>query len=441
MMGRLSLHARLLLIALTTSVLALFFAGYAIGDVLEHMVRRNFNEKLDTQARVIERAIGSDGKLVVGKVVTLPGFDKADRGWGWRVEAPTGQWQGGEPFYDLAVRPSRKHGPVDINWGRARAGDGEPLHVRQHIVKRPQGEYRIETAGPLRVMQRPLRAAMTPLLLSLGVIGAGLGIASLIQLRIGLKPVRSLREAVARVRSGDADRLPEDQPREFQPLAQEVNALIDQNAAGLANARNHSANMAHGLKTPLATLALRLEREGADPETRAIVAQLDKRIAHHLRRARSAAVGTGERARADLFAVVEDLKIAMNHVHADRSIVIESGIAQPIDLAVDREDLDEMLGNLLDNACRFATSRIRVSVVSTGPHAAIRIEDDGPGIALDELEEALMRGKRLDESSRGYGLGLGIVQEIANLYGGDLALEISADMGGLLAHLTLPRRT
>lgn len=440
-MMRLSLHARLILVAVMTGIGALGFAGVAIGDVLEHVVRRNFNEKLDTQAQIVERAIASDGRLIEARVVPLPGFDRNDRGWGWRVEAPAGRWQGGESFYELEIRgPGRRRGPAEVNWGRARTREGEPLHVRQHIVKRPQGEYRIETAGPLRVMARPLRAAMAPLLASLGLLGVGLAIASLIQLRVGLKPVRSLREAVARVRSGDDDHLPEDQPKEFLPLVQEVNALIEQNAAGLANARNHTANLAHGLKTPLATLALRLEREGSDEETRAIVAQLDKRIAHHLRRARSAAVGSGERARSELGQTVDDLRLAMGHVHADRAIEIESRVAGSVELAVDREDLDEILGNLMDNACRFAKARVRISSELAGARAIVRVEDDGPGIPDAELDQALTRGTRLDETSRGYGFGLGIVQEIANLYGGELALARSVELKGLCAQLILPRR-
>ncbi|MDB5693264.1 MAG: sensor histidine kinase, partial [Alphaproteobacteria bacterium] len=273
-----------------------------------------------------------------------------------------------------------------------------------------------------------------------GLLGLGLVASIWLQLRYGLGPVRALRDAVARVRSGETGLLPADQPRELQPLADEVNALIRQNAAGLDHARRHLANLAHGLKTPLATLSLRLARDDAPAETRALVAQLDARIAHHLRRARSAAATTGQRARTNVAEVAADLIDAVVRVHADRALRFEADIEPSHIAAIDRQDLDELLGNLLDNAARHAGSLVRLSARTDGTMLDLAVEDDGPGMTEEQVTLALRPGARLDESGIGYGLGLSIVHELAELYGGTLRLGRSQALGGLLAGITLPRR-
>jgi signal transduction histidine kinase len=437
---RLSLHARLLLIAGITGLAALLFAWFAIGNVLESVVRRNLNEKLEAQITILERAIGPDGRLDAAKVTPLPGFDGQMPGWGWQVEGPAGKWTGGEPIQNVQMRRGRQARGDQARRGKAIGRSGARLFVRNRDVIRTSGVVRISAAGPRRISERPLREAMAPLLTSLFLLGLGLGLATWAQLRVGLKPLRGLRDAVSRIRSGDAQHIPEGQPKELRPLADEVNALIDQNIAGLSHARAHVANLAHGLKTPLATLALRLEREKASAESRALVAQLDARIAHHLRRARSAAAGAGERARTTLGLVVGDLLAAMGHVHAERNLSLAQSLDSTLMLAVDREDLDEMLGNLLDNACRHARKTVRVSASAEGPNLNVMIEDDGPGIVQDQMAAALNPGTRLDETSKGYGFGLGIAQELAELYGGSLRLERSSKLGGLMATLVLPRQ-
>lgn len=435
----LSLHARLILIAGITGLAALLFAGWAIGDVLEGVVRRNLGEKLDAQVMMLARAVEPDGRVNPQKIVALPGFDRPGSPWGWRVQTAAGEWTGGSPIMGQELRPARhRHGGAR-RFGRARTPEGVRLHLVERRLDTPGGEARITAAGPRFIIERPLRAAMTPLLLSLALLGAGLAAATLVQLRYGLRPVRALRDDVAKVRSGAAAHLPEDQPKELRPLASEVNALIDQNAAGLESARNHVANLAHGLKTPLATLALRLEREGASADSRALVAQLDKRIGHHLRRARAAA-GAVDRARCDIGAVSADLVMAMQHLNADKALEIATHVPAGTDVALDREDAEEMLGNLLDNACRFAVSRVTVSAAERGAQVALLIEDDGPGIAEDDLPRALHPGTRLDESGRGYGFGLSIVQELVALYGGSVSLARSEKLGGLAVTLLLPKR-
>lgn len=462
-MSRLSLHARLLLIAVASGVAALAFAAVAIGGVLERFVTQGLDERLDAQVTVLARAIDPRGRLDPARVVDLPGFAQPGSGWGWRVRTPAGEWRLGARIGDVATgrqpphappRPPRDIAPPPpvpprpdtgvpppaspITPGDGTDADGARIHLRRMRMPVAGGTADIVAAAPRALVRRPIRAALGTLAGALAILGIGLAAATWVQLRLGLRPIRRLQGAVARVRRGADSALPLDQPRELVPLAEEINALIAQNAAGLANARHHVANLAHGLKTPLATLALRLEREGASAQARGLVAELDGRIAHHLRRARSAAPSTGERARTALAAVADDVAGALRHIHADRALDLTVVVPDDALVAVERQDLEEMLGNLIDNACRHAGSQVRIAATRQDAAWTITIADDGPGLPPEARTAALQPGVRLDEREPGYGFGLGIVVELAELYGGALTLDAAA-IGGLCATLTLPR--
>ncbi|RZM24769.1 MAG: HAMP domain-containing histidine kinase, partial [Sphingomonas sp.] len=246
--------------------------------------------------------------------------------------------------------------------------------------------------------------------------------------------------SLADVREGRTRHIPVDQPSELAPLARELNALIDQNEAGLAHARRHVANLAHGLKTPLAALGLRLTEGGADPDGSlgAMVAEIDSRIRHHLGRARAAAPGGSTRMRTPVAAAVEDLVAVMRRIHACAPVAVSVAIPPGTIVMVDAQDLDEMIGNLLDNAWRHARSAIAVNATVVGASVEIHIEDDGQGVPEIDRREALAPGRRLDERGEGYGFGLSITRELAELNGGTLVLAESRELGGLAATLILP---
>jgi signal transduction histidine kinase len=437
--GQRSLHARIAISAAVLVVAALVGCAYAMEHWVERVVSASFDEKIDMQALMLERAIDPAGRLSPGEVVYLPDLEFRGQGWGWQVRSPVGAWGGGTAFRLLRQLP--RDPDYARNLDTAEAVNAQGMLMRVRIARRdvPGGQAQVMVAAPDRVMAEVEAKGLRSILIMLAALSVGLGAAAMLQLHYGLMPLRQLQQAIARVRSGEALRLPEDQPRELQPLATELNALLVQNEDGLANARRHVANLAHGLKTPLATLALRLGRERASAESRALVSQLDRRIAHHLRRARSAAAQTGGRGRADLAVVASDLAFAMRHVHDGRGLVIDCAVPAPCLIAMDREDLDEVIGNLLDNACKWAHTRVRLAA-SSGPRSVtVLVCDDGPGISAEAIPEALLPGARLDETRTGYGFGLSIVVELAQLYGGSLGLERSPDLGGLQARLTLPR--
>ncbi len=457
-----SLFSRMLAIAALSTGIALLFAGVTIGHVLERFVTRGLDERLDAQVAVLARAVRTDGSLDRARAIDLPEFGEPGSDWSWHVEGPAGRFDSGTtppptiskpastipppppalPRNDERPLPSGPGGHEDhqIHPGEARDRSGERLHSRTMDVATPRGMVTITAIGPRRIVEEPLREAIIPLLGSLALLGAGLALATLVQLRFGLRPLRDLRTALAAVRAGTERHVPADQPGELQPLVTELNALIDQNAAGLAHARQHVANLAHGLKTPLATLSLKLAEAGANAEVRDMVDQIDRRVRHHLGRARADAAGTGARAQTAVAPAVNDLVAVLRRIHADRPLAVDVRVPTDLRVAVDPQDLDEMMGNLLDNGWRHARSAISVTVEADGGLASIVIDDDGPGLTETAVAQAMLPGRRLDESDEGYGFGLSITRELAELNGGALALGRSPALGGLLAHLTLPIR-
>ncbi|NOW48368.1 signal transduction histidine kinase [Novosphingobium sp. SG751A] len=437
MKSSLPLRARFIIAAGVMIVAVIALTLLVNRAILSNTVTQNLDVRIDTQIDLLQNAIRPDGRVENANLRLLPHFQNAPLQWGWRVES-----DGALQAYGAALDPAgvtwKSGDGAAIHTGIGRSRAGVEMHVRRKDVVLHNHLYRITVFAPRQLVVEAMDAAITPTQVALALMSVALLVVAYLQLFYSLQPVFRLRDAVGLVREGRLRRLPGGQPRELAPFAAELNALLDQNEAGLEHARHHVGNLAHGLKTPLATLTLKLAREGASAESRALVAEMARRIDHHLNRARAAARSTGDRAGADLGAVAGVLGDALHHLHEGKAIAVEESAAQM--LAVDPEDLDEMLGNLLDNACRFARAHVRLSAQAQGAMVAVMVEDDGPGIPPDAIAQALTLGTRLDESGQGYGLGLGIVGELAQLYGGHLGLEPAGAMGGLRAILTLPRR-
>lgn len=452
-----SLHGRLLLLSGIATLGALAFAAFAIGAVLERFVMAGLDDRLDAQIAALATAVKPDGSIDPARAVLAAPYDDPRSGWGWKIVAPHGtlaspappEADGAELLPPPPPEPDGHHDNHDHRDrdGRIRPFDlhgiaGMVRHARRLIIPTSAGPATIIAAAPRRIVARPIRAAMTPLLGSLGVLGVALALATLVQLRLGLRPLGRLKKSVAAIRAGQAERLPADQPSELTPLADELNALLDQNAAQLASARGHVANLAHGLKTPLATLAVALREPGRDPDgsLAAQVARIDGAIRHHLGRARAEVPGGASRQHTALAPAVAALAAALARIHAERGIAFTADIPDGLALAIDPQDLDELLGNLLDNGWRFARSTLRLAATIVDATARITIEDDGPGIPAPDRSAAVEPGRRLDEAGEGHGFGLSIARELAELYGGSLSLD-EAPGGGLAAVVTLPATT
>jgi signal transduction histidine kinase len=281
-------------------------------------------------------------------------------------------------------------------------------------------------------------------------------VAGLAIVRRGMAPLEEMRARLAAVRAGLAERVEGRFPSEVQPLVTDLNALLEHQEKAVGRARAKAGDLAHGLKTPLAILAHEADRAAAQGDAAlaaAIAEQVDRmrrQIEYHLAHARAAAAGATPGARCALAASAEALARTLRRLHADRGVTIDVQVDPSHEVRCDRADLDEMLGNLLDNACKWA--RTRVTVRSAVDHAippeggshsdvigslAIVVDDDGPGIEPALREAVLQRGVRADEAAPGSGFGLAIVRDLAELYGGSVTLDASPS-GGLSARLTLP---
>ncbi|PIK71626.1 histidine kinase [Methylobacterium frigidaeris] len=418
-------------------VTALVMAGLAIGLILAHFVRGQVDSRLDAQIFSLVSVLEPGPSLRLARNFDAPPFDRPGSGWYWQVRRGaallgSGSLAGG----GLTLPPIPEPDDDRPRPGEGTGPRGEPLILR--ILALPDGTV-VAASAPRAALYGPLRAAALALAASFVVLGLFLAAASVLQVRLGLRPLDRLRQELEAVRTGQRERVPDPQPAEVRPLAAEINALLDQNAAQLAQARTHVANLAHGLKTPLATLSLALSEPGRDPDGRLsqLVARLDRGVRHHLRRARSAALTGATRIRTELAGPVADLASALERLHAEKGARVACAIPPGLAVACDRQDLDEMLGNLIDNACTWSIGAVRVSAEGSGSDVVVAIEDDGPGLGPEALAAVAQRGRRLDETVPGHGFGLAITTELAELYGGGLDLDRS-EMGGLRARLRLP---
>jgi len=304
-------------------------------------------------------------------------------------------------------------------------------------------------AGDAAEITDEVRAFDQALLATFAVLAAVLLLTTMFQVRFGLAPLKRITDSLAAIRSGNAERLAGDFPVEIAPLARETNALIDANKGIVERARTHVGNLAHALKTPLSVMVNEAAARPGDPLAEKVQEQaaiMRDQVARHLERAQIAARVTVVGSLTEVTPVVAALARTMEKIHRDRAIAIEVRMGdalapEPPRFRGERADLEEMLGNLVDNACKWAASRVVIEVLRerAGDRQVVHIlvDDDGPGLTPAEREQVARRGRRLDETKPGSGLGLSIVVELAGLYGGDLKLG-AAPAGGLRAELTLP---
>jgi signal transduction histidine kinase len=311
--------------------------------------------------------------------------------------------------------------------------------IRPIILPGRQEPYWYAIAGDESELRGPKGRFDRLLALALGMLFAGVLLAILIQVRFGLRPLARIQRALSSIRSGESRRLEGNYPTEIQPLARELNALIDHSETLIERAQTHVGNLAHGLKTPLSVLANEARR--ADTPLAALVDRqanlMRQQVEHHLARARAAATSSILGARTEVAPVLNDLKRALSRIYAEQGIEIEVDCADHVIFRGARHDLEEMLGNLMDNACKWAAGKVRVHCARQEERLTLTIEDDGDGLHRDQRAEVLKRGRRLDESVPGTGLGLSIVSDLASLYNGRLELG-EGELGGLQATLILP---
>lgn len=274
-------------------------------------------------------------------------------------------------------------------------------------------------------------------------IGIFAMVAGVVVLRLSLTPFRQLKDSLLALRTGGEQRVKGTYPSEVQPLVDDLNALLEDREKAVRRAIATAGDLAHGLKTPLALLAQEAERAGAagDPELADSITQqverMSRQMNYHLARARASASGAAGSGRCPVAASANGLVRTVSKLYAERSPEITLAIAPDLCARVQLEDFDEMIGNLLDNACKWAKSKILLEATRSGTGLILTLDDDGPGLDPALRSVVLERGVRIDEAAPGSGLGLAIVRDLAELYGGSVCLE-SSPLGGLRVRLTLP---
>lgn len=435
----LSLHTRIALLAIAM-VMALFaINASAIVSMTEGVVADNLDTKLDAHLRILARSVNGRGQLDRSGFAGFPEIAAPPPGWGWEVRSAAGRWSQGLVPGKIEYPMPRIHPDDGIYSGRGWATSGQLVHVRRLDRKQGAGDVTVIVLSPRNLIDRELDRVRVEMLWLCGEIILVLVAIAALQVVIGLHPLRKLVKDLALVRAGDAHLVPDRQPPDIHPLAQEINALILRKDAALETARISAANLAHAVKTPLATLMLQLEHEKVSAEALQLITHVSDRVAHHLHRMRGASMAGQGRPRSDVLPVLRDVRVTMHMVHPARPLTIAIRGEEPCSAAIDGEDLHEVIGNLADNACRYAAAQVRLGAWADGPLVHIAVEDDGPGIPPEQQALVQQPGVRLDERTPGYGLGLAIVRELVELYAGHLVLGRSHDLGGLAAMVTLPR--
>jgi signal transduction histidine kinase len=421
-----SLVVRLVASTLLWLVLALGAGGVALSWAMRRAVETTFDARLESLllALVAASEIREDGRLVLARPVGEPRFDRPFSGWYWQVEDSGAAVLRARSLWDQALGRADAKGPR-----------GERLRTVTKEVTLPRSDRSFRFV--LGVDDMEIRAETARfdrlLVVSLGLLGVGLAAAVVVQVGFGLRPLRRVARDLDRIRSGEIARLPDDFPSEIAPLARAMNDVLDHDADLIDRARTHVGNLAHALKTPLAIATNAADRAVVDEQ----LAAMRRLVQHHLGRAAAAGPVRGGAARTEVAPVADELRRGLLRLHAQRNVQIDVDVAGGVAFHGEREDLEEMLGTIADNACTWAASRVAIAASSANGRLRVVVDDDGPGLDADDAARATARGARLDESAPGSGLGLAIASDLAALYGGRLTL-VASPLGGLRAMLELP---
>jgi len=422
--------------------LALVVGGFALAALFDDHVERTFDRRASVllESLIAVAEIDPAGKLVLTGAPGEPRFDVPFSGWYWQIDGPDGEVLHSRSLWDRTLGNGAPAGAISTY--RIAGPAEQTLRVTERGITLPGSRaiFRFAVAADIAQLEAETRPFNVVLGLSLGILWLVLMAAVALQVHFGLRPLKRLQAGLAEIRAGHSDRLAEDFPAEVAPLAAEVNALMGQISRVVERARTHAGNLAHALKTPLSVISNEIQvSDGPLAETVRREAETMRRsVDHHLARARAAATASVIGARTDVAPVIEDLRRTLVRIHAAREVEIEIEVADGAAFRGDRHDLEEMIGNIVDNGCKWAHRLVRIGVVEEDGALRIRVEDDGEGLPPERRNEALGRGKRLDETVPGSGLGLSIVRDIAGLYDGRLELDRS-ELGGLRVDLFLPR--
>lgn len=452
---RASLARRMGLIAAGWIFVLLLGGGVALERTLTRQVEANFDEQLEyiLTAMIASAEIDPNGEVYFYRTLGDQRFLEPGSGLYWQISGGDFDPWPSRSLWDRTLKlqgmiADGEHFDSDAHFYNSAQFSGEPLRIAERTVILPGSETRwtFAVASATEQMDTQIGRVRLILIWSFAVLGLGLLVMALLQIRYGLSPLRRVRAAIQNLRTTGAGRITEPLPLEVQPLVEELNALLEHSEKQAEEARRHAGNLAHALKTPLTVLTNAATARANDlgeavmRETRTMQRHVD----HHLARARAVGRRAVGHARTNVMGSAEAVRRAVERLYPEGRLDIAG--SRTAEVTIERQDLDELLGNLIENAAKYGGGSVFVTIdpddddTPRDPQQClIWVEDDGPGIPEAERTRIFDRGVRLDTDKPGTGLGLAIVRDVAEIYGGSVALGASEDLGGLLVELRLPR--
>ena len=440
-----SLSRRMLLIAAAWIGVLLLGGGIALDRTLTNLVTRNFDAQLSNllNGMIASAEIGPDGDVFLNRPLGDQRLLEPNSGLYWQIRGEGHDDFPSRSLWDRSLDVRANHVDMDAHIYDSKQFPGEPLRVIERSIKLPGSEtvWWFSVAERRAGLDDQIGRVRRILVRSFAVLGLGLMVMAMLQIWLGLGPLRGVRLAIQKMRGSGANRVTEPLPLEVQPLVEELNGLLAHTERQAEEARTHAGNLAHALKTPLTVVMNAATAKAPDLADTVIreAAVMRRQVDHHLARARAVGRRGVGQARANVCESVEAVLRAVTVLYDQTRFDLDG--KRDAQVAIERQDLDEILGNLIENAAKYGGGSVFVTIDPTeeADWCEVWVEDDGAGIPPAERTRIFDRGARLDTSKPGTGLGLAIVRDVTEIYGGSVRLEESEDLGGLLVKLRLPR--
>jgi len=438
-----SLTRRMLGIAALWIGLLLAGGGVALDRVLDEAITNNFDSQLKyvLQAMISSAELDEEGEIRFNRPLGDQRFLEPNSGLYWQVSAPGHEPFSSQSLWDRRLQVHEGHRDEGYHtYDSDEFGADEGLRIMERDARLPGSNvtWRFQVAQDRSGLEAQKTVLRKTLVRSFAILGLGLILMSALQATFGLWPLRKVRRQIAAVRAGRMARVDTRLPVEIAPMVEELNDLLAHNERQAEEARTHAGNLAHALKTPLTVI---MNEASADsPELCKTVIReattMRRQVDHHLARARAVGRRASGQSVSPIWPSLESVERAVSRLYPTTTIDLVGDRAARVH--VERQDLDELLGNLIENAAKYGGGRVFVTVESGPQYVEIQVEDDGAGIPETQRGSIFERGARLDTEKPGTGLGLAIVRDVAQIYGGSVMLEESEDLGGLLVRLRLP---
>lgn len=440
-----SLLARMMVIAAGWITVLLLGGGFALERTLTNQVETNYDDQLTYMltAMIASAEIGPDGEVYFNRPLGDQRFLEPNSGLYWQISGEGHDDFPSRSLWDRTLKPVGDHVDDGIHIYDSDQFPDEPLRMAERSVILPGSETQwwFKVAASREELDTQIARIRSILAWSFAVLGLGLFAMVGMQSWVGLGPLRRVRAAIQSLRTTGASRIVEPLPVEVQPLVDEVNALLSHSDQQAEEARTHAGNLAHALKTPLTVVTNAATARAPDLSDTVIreARTMQRHVEHHLARARAVGRRAVGHSRTSACQSADAVRRAVERLYPDARIDVAGN--RNAHVGVERQDLDEILGNLIENAAKYGGGSVFVTIDAEpgSTPCVIWVEDDGSGIPEGDRSHIFDRGARLDTGKPGTGLGLAIVRDVAQIYGGDVTLGESDDLGGLLVRLSLPR--